>query len=124
MSESNASGLPPNKTEIEILNPPTPPTRVDDKAAALEESVEGLRAEFRRERFVYIFIIAALFDALLLSVAPASAAWFMVVASLVLLIGCAKWLEFPWVIAELEGWHKRIVSFWHTKTNTKPEIEP
>jgi di/tricarboxylate transporter len=113
-----------SKSEIEILNPPSPPTRVDDKAAALEESVERIRAEFRRERFVYIFVIAALFDSLMLAVAPPSAAWFIVLASLILLIGCARWLEFPWVLSELEGWHQRLVSLWHSRTNTKPEIEP
>lgn len=113
-----------SKSEIEILNLPNPPSRVDDKAAALEESVEHYRAEFRRERFVYIFIIAVLFDALMLSIAPIGAASFAIVASLILLIGLAKWLEFPWVVTELEGWHRRLVSLWHSKTNTKPEIEP
>jgi hypothetical protein len=60
----------------------------------------------------------------MLSVAPISAASFALIASLILLIGLAKWLEFPWVMAELEGWHNRLVSLWHSKTNTKPEIEP
>jgi hypothetical protein len=113
-----------SRSDIEILNPPNPPSRIDDKAAVLEESVQHLRAEFRRERFVYIFVITVLVDSLMLAQAPVSAAWFVVVASLVLLIGLAKWLEFPWVVTALEGWHARFVSFWHSKTNTKPDIEP
>jgi hypothetical protein len=123
MTESGGSDLQ-HKSEIDVLKPPTPPTKVDDKAAALEESIEGQRVEFKRERFVYFFVIAVLFDALMLSVAPSRSAWFVVVASLVLLIGLAKWLQFPWVVAELEGWHNRIITAWHSKTNTKSEIEP
>lgn len=109
---------------LEVLPAPQRPSRVDDKAAALEESVEHLKAEFRKERFVYIFIIAALFDTLMLAVAPAMASSFVLVATIILLIGLAKWLEFPWVVTELEGWHNRLISFWHSRTKTKPEIEP
>jgi hypothetical protein len=108
---------------LEVLPAPQRPSRVDDKAAALEESVEHLKAEFRKERFVYIFIIGALFDTLMLAVAPGMASSFVLIATIILLIGLAKWLEFPWV-TELEGWHNRLISFWHSKTNTKPEIEP
>ncbi len=63
-----------------------------------------MRSEFKKERFVYIFIIISLIDGGIAEKYGNSATWLSVIASLVLLLGLANWLEFPWIMVHLERW--------------------
>lgn len=108
-----------------VLRPPTPTTEVDDKAAALESVIESLKSELRKERFVFIFVIITLFDGLILQTGSIALFWYFAVSSLILLIGLARWLEFPWVIVNLEGWLNRLGRAFDKKFLGKnDDIEP
>lgn len=108
-----------------MLRPPTPTTEVDDKAAALESVIESLKSELRKERFVFIFVIITLFDGLILQTGSIALFWYFAVSSLILLIGLARWLEFPWVIVNLEGWLNRLGRAFDKKFLGKnDDIEP
>lgn len=112
-------------SEVEILLPPELPTRLDDKAAALEDASESFKAEFRKERFVHIFVILCLFDGLMAAVANTTTFSFFLVASLILAIALAKWLEFPWIVTDLDRWLKRLGDLWDkrfgsNKNGTEP----
>ena len=61
-------------------------------------------AHFNKERFVYLFVIAVLVVAFIGSVAPRSVFGFLIISSLISLIGLANWLEFPWIIEHLSRW--------------------
>jgi hypothetical protein len=104
-----------------VLRPPDSVTKVDDKAAALEASIESMRAEFRKERFVYCFVIAAIFNLFVSAVASMTAIGISIVASLILLIGLAKWLEFPWIVTHLELWLDRMGRTWDKRATTGEE---
>jgi hypothetical protein len=95
-----------------VLRPTERPSRIDDKAAALEDATEGLKAEFRRERFVYIFVILCLFDGLIAAHGNTMTFCFFLIASLILSIGLAKWLQFPWMVTDLDLWLKRLGDLW------------
>jgi hypothetical protein len=104
-----------------ILRPPDSVTKVDDKAAALEASIESMRAEFRKERFVYCFVMAVIFNLFVSAVGSTTTIGISIVASLILLIGLAKWLEFPWIVTHLELWLDRLGRTWDKRAATSEE---
>lgn len=67
-----------------------------------------------------------LFDALVGSLGSSTVFGFLIVTSLILLIGLAKWLEFPWIVTELERWHVRLGRWFDRKfgTGEGDKIEP
>jgi hypothetical protein len=71
-------------------------------------------------------VILILFDGLMAAIANTTTFAFFLVASLILSIGLAKWLEFPWIVTDLERWLKRLGDLWDKKFGTKgpDEIEP
>ena len=81
-----------------------------------------MKSEFRKERFVYCFVIAVLFNLFVSTVANGLTASLSVVSTLILLIGLAKWLEFPWVVTHLEVWLDRAGRAWDAKFG-KPDQE-
>lgn len=112
-------GLPPEN--VVVVHPIS---RVDDKAAAVENELLERTAQFRKERFVYIFVIITLLDSLFISFAPQNVSIFLCLASLILLIGLANWLEFPWIITHLERWHAALLSKFEGKKSESDKIEP
>ena len=96
--------LEPPAPDGSILSIPEKTTKVDDKAAALENELSARSSRFNKERFAYYFAIITLVDALVGSFVPTSVFLFLIVASIILLIGLANWLEFPWVITHLVRW--------------------
>jgi hypothetical protein len=84
--------------------PNSPERKLDDKAAALETELVECKARFNKERFVYIYAIIVLVDALIGYSAPPQVFTLLIVASLIISIGLEKWLEFPWVVENLGRW--------------------
>ena len=66
----------------------------------------------RKERFVYIFIIISMFDGLMLSTGNEGLFLYFLFMSLIILIGLANWLEFPWVVVNLEKFLNRAGKSW------------
>jgi len=91
--------------DLQAFEPSPPEHRLDDKAASLEDDVQSLKAEFKRERFVYIFSVIVLFLLFVGSVGNESVFVLAIIAALILLIGLANWLQFPWVVVNLQRWH-------------------
>jgi hypothetical protein len=79
-------------------------SKIDDKAAVLENQLLECKANFNKERFVYIFTIVTLVDVCIGWSAPSSVFATLIVASIIILIGLANWLEFPWVVENLGRW--------------------
>ena len=77
--------------------------------------MEATKSEFRKERFVYYFIIAVLFNLFISTASNGMTCSISVIASVILLIGLAKWLEFPWVVTHLEVWLERAGRAWDFK---------
>jgi hypothetical protein len=117
-----------NHSDLDQFAPAPAPYRLDDKAAQLEEDIQSLKAGFRKERFVYVFIINTLFLLLVGSLASNLVTGMAVTASLIFLIGMGNYLEFPWMINHLERWHnlwykwceKRISGTEHKEEDTEP----
>ncbi|KSV84526.1 hypothetical protein N183_11915 [Sinorhizobium sp. Sb3] len=93
------------ENDLEAFDPAPPNRRIDDKAAALEQENTRLKANFNRERFVYILSIAILFNILIASIGNRSMVGIGLVGSLLLLLGLSKFLDFPWIVAHLDRWH-------------------
>jgi hypothetical protein len=71
-------------------------------AAALESQLEGVQAERKIERFFWILAVVILSDCVIFKFEDAwTSNTFVGLLSLVLLIGCARWLEVPWVYIPL-----------------------
>jgi hypothetical protein len=111
------------KSDLDAFVPSPPQHRLDDKAASLEDEILGLKAEFRRERFVYAFVIVFLFNCFVGSVGPAGVFALSIVASLIFLIAMGKWLKFPWAMKSLERWHNLCLEFAERKIRGKPPAE-
>lgn len=112
-------------SDLDAFQPSPPARKIDDKAATLESELIGLKAEFRRERFVYFFIMATLFCLLMGATTNGWLFFFSVVASTVLLIALAHWLDFPWVVTNLQRWNDAMHLYFLKRTNGKPEeVEP
>lgn len=117
-NDSSATGQPP------ALTVPSAPRKLDEAYYELQNRLEGKDAEFKKERFVYIFAILVLFDGLMLEKASGVTSFFFLVSTLVFAIAAAKWLEFPWIVTDLEVWHNRIGKWWDKKYGGGDEIEP
>ncbi|RWK81030.1 hypothetical protein [Mesorhizobium sp.] len=91
--------------DLEAFNPSPPNHKIDDKAAQLEEEIQAIKVEAKRVYFVLSFIATAFFLLFVASVGNRAVIAIAIAASLILLIGIAKWLEFPWVVLNLERWH-------------------
>lgn len=100
------------------------PAPIDDKAAALEDELLERTTRFNNERFVYLFVIVVLVDAFMGSFAPGTVFGFLIISSLILLIGLAKWLEFPWIIEHLSRWEHLFFRLFERKEGIDPDFEP
>lgn len=94
---------------IEALRP-GPPTVNGPVVAALEEQLEDIKTDRKKERYFWIFVVTALLNVIIASFAPTFAASIMLLFSLVMLIGIAKYLGVPWVVVHLESWFSKICS--------------
>ncbi len=79
-------------------------------SAALEADLEQARSERRTERFPWILLSTILADCILFkfenSWAPNT---FIGLLSLVLLVGCARWLDLPWVAIYFDRMFNRLI---------------
>ena len=64
--------------------------------------------ERKQERFFWIFVIVALINVLVGSLAPWYVETIFLIFSIIGLIGCANWLGVPWVVTHLERWLDRV----------------
>ncbi|OHV26947.1 hypothetical protein EOS93_06055 [Rhizobium sp. RMa-01] len=126
MSIDDVSAPETEKDDLEAFRPAPPARRIDDKAASLEQDIQGLKANFNRERFAYYFVMVLLFNILIASIGNNPAIYICIIGSLLIMIGLAKWLDFPWVSAHLERWHDlfyQACERWLLKSK-QPEVEP
>lgn len=105
------------QNDLDAFKPSPPEHRLDDKAASLEEEIQELKREFKREKFTYIF--AANFFLLLFisSVGNSATLTLSVIVSLMFQIAMAKWLDFPWITRNLERWHELVFQWGSKKVN-------
>lgn len=94
-----------SNSDLDHFKPAAPSKRLDDKAAALEAEIIGLKQAFGRERYIYIFIACLLFVMAIGPYLPASLLTVLIIALLVFLIAMGKYLDFPWIVLPLERWH-------------------
>jgi hypothetical protein len=104
-------------SDLDVFRPAPPSKRIDDKAAALEAEITGLKTGFNRERFIYIFISSLLaimafgphLSGALLSI--------LVVGIVIFLLGMGKYLDFPWIVLPLERWHDMLFNAANKRLN-------
>ena len=56
-----------------------------------------------------------LFNMLIGSLGSSAVFGFSIITSLILLIALAKWLDFPWIVTDLERWHVRLGHWFDRK---------
>jgi hypothetical protein len=104
-----------------------PPSTIDSSAkgaAALESQLEGLQAERKIERFFWILGVVILADCVMFKFEDAwTSNTFVGLLSLVLLIGCARWLEVPWVYISLVRIFDKIMRDKPSSSNNEPGEE-
>jgi hypothetical protein len=96
-SKSTKQGLEPSTSSslISHLKDKGPSA---ESAAVLESRLEEERAQRKIERFFWIMAITILFDCILFKLlASPFPEGFVALLSLILIIGCAQWLEVPYV---------------------------
>lgn len=95
----------PPEDDLDAFRPAPQQHRLDDKAAVLEKEVQSLKSAFNRERFLYLFALQCFFVLLIAPNVSGEAFYFLVVAVILLSIGLARHLDFPWIGMHLEKWH-------------------
>jgi len=79
--------------------------------AALEYRLESEQSNRKIERFFWILAVTGLCDALVFKFEDAAVANIFIGAlSLILVIGCARWLEVPWVHIYLDRLFNRLIA--------------
>lgn len=121
ISGANTGNVNAPLNDLDAFKPSPPQRKIDDKAATLEAELLGQKAEFRRERFVYVFVIATLFSILMGAFNNWGLFFFSVIASTILLIAMAHWLDFPWVVTNLQRWHESLHKAFEKRANGKQE---
>ena len=97
---------------------------IDDKAAVLEKEVQSLKVGFKRERFLYYFIIQGLVLGLIGPYVPGYVFTAMIVIALLFSIGLAKYLDFPWIVLHLEKWEQLLYEAAQKRLLGKQPEEP
>jgi hypothetical protein len=73
-------------------------------SAALEPRLQQEKSERRIERFFWILAVTILGDCILMKFMDSVfSSLFIILLSLVLLIGMAQWLQVPWIVRHLEA---------------------
>ena len=116
----------PDSNDLDRFRPAPPSKKIDDKAAALEAEIAGLKTGFNRERFIYIFISSVL---ALMAIGPnlsGALLSILLVSIVVFLLGMGKYLDFPWIVLPLERWHDMLFNAADKRLNGNraPGIEP
>ncbi|MDR6955963.1 hypothetical protein J2X65_005350 [Ancylobacter sp. 3268] len=109
--------------DLDNFTPSISEYRIDDKAAALEADLVERKAQYNKERFCYHFIIVALFNMLMLGGQSSAVATLSLIASLILLIGIGKWLDFPFIHDRLDKWERLFFRAFEKKTTNKIDID-
>jgi antibiotic biosynthesis monooxygenase (ABM) superfamily enzyme len=97
---------------------------LDEAYLEIQKRLEEKDVAFKRERFVYLYIIIVLFDGLILSIADIKAFSFFLLATLILAIALAHWLEFPWIVTDLRVWLNKLHKDRKLSSDRANEIEP
>ena len=94
------------------------PDEIEPIERAYEEVLEKYHRELterRIERFFWLFAIVTLINV----VASVATGWTSILhylLSIILLIGCAKWLEVHWVVGPLEQLQAHMMRRWDRQT--------
>ncbi len=97
---------------------------MDEAYLEIQKRLEEKDVAFKRERFVYLYIIIVLFDGLILSIADIKAFSFFLLATLILAIALAHWLEFSWIVTDLRVWLNKLHKDRKLSSDRANEIEP
>ncbi|AHD08089.1 ABC transporter permease [Phaeobacter gallaeciensis] len=113
----------PPENDLEAFKPGPPQHRIDDKAAVLEREIQDLKVGFRRERFLYYFIIQGLILGVVGPHLPGAVFGVLIVFCLLFSIGLAKFLDFPWIVLHLERWEQLLYDGAKKRILGPPESE-
>lgn len=114
------------QSDLEAFEPAPPNRRLDDKAAILEQENSRLKSSFNRERYIYAFSIGILFNIIIASFGNNATIGISIVGSLLLFLGLASFLDFPWITPHLNRWHDlafRVCEKWFMGKKVE-ETEP
>lgn len=114
----------PPENDLEAFKPAPPQHRIDDKAAVLEKEIQSLKVGFKRERFLYIFVIQGLVLGLVGPHLPGFVFSVLIVIALLFSIGLAKYLDFPWIVLHLEKWEHLLYETAQKRLLGKKPEEP
>lgn len=109
--------------DLDGFKPSPPASRIDDKAATLENDIQDLKVKFNRERFMYVFIMSVLFVCLIGPHLTNGLLGFLITASLIFTISVGKYLDFPWAVVPLERWHDLWYRYCEKKLIGKEELD-
>ena len=109
--------LPPEN----VFDPkPSPDPKLLETISQLENSLQANNSERRTERFFWIFLSTSFLNVIIGSLAPGPVWSIFLILSIILLIGCARWMEIPWIVTHLERLFNRLIG----GRSAVPEIEP
>lgn len=116
-----------SSTDLDGFKPNQIDSKLDDKAAQLENEIVTIKSNFNRERVTYHFVIGLLVNLLIFSLSnDSSVKYLSVVGSIIVLYATAKWLDHPWMGNILGDWHNLIYEACRRKLlgERKDEAEP
>jgi hypothetical protein len=98
--------------------------RSAESAAALESKLEDEKSQRKIERFFWILAVMILADCVLFKLLDSTFSdIFIALLSLILVIGCAKWLEVPYVGQYLDRTFDRMLASKPTALNQEETEE-
>jgi hypothetical protein len=125
-STSEDKIVPESGNDLEAFEPGPSNRRLDDKAAILEQENARLKSSFNRERYIYAFSIGILFNIIIASFGNHAMIGISLVGSILLFLGLASFLDFPWITPHLNRWHDlayKVCERWFLGKKAD-EIEP
>lgn len=92
---------------------------MDEKIHRLEQELLALKTSNSRERYVILFLLNVAVVATVGTFSPGYVFLFLIAATIILQIGLANWLNFPWVIQPLTRWLKILERWMEKKLGTR-----
>jgi uncharacterized phage-associated protein len=80
---------------------------ISDTSAFFEQESRAYLSNVKQERFIWIFIVIGLLNALVGAVSPWGVEAIFFLFSVVMIIGSAHRLEVPWIVTHLDWWSHR-----------------
>lgn len=92
--------------DLEGFKPSSADSKLDEKAAYIENQYVEMKSSFNRERVTYHFVIGLLVNIIIFSLsADNSVKYLSLVGSIIVLYATARWLDHPWMGDTLAKWH-------------------